>query len=156
MKKVDCSGCKSSNKDLDFITETKHWKVFLNPEQAYLGRCVVILKRHCGALTFMTDEEWGDFITLVKRLESACKKSLGATLFNWTCLMNKSYQNKPPNPHVHWHLRPRYNKSLKLFGVTFEDTEFGHHYARELERSYKAPIEIQQLIIDLIHQSLND
>lgn len=150
---MDCLGCKSSEKDPNYITETSHWKVFLNPEQTYLGRAIIALKRHCGSLSALTTQEWEDYIHLVKILESSYKKALGATLFNWSCLMNNAYQNKPPNPHVHWHLRPRYERSIKLFGVTFKDMEFGHHYARGSERSYTAPQDIQQKIITLIQKS---
>ena len=151
---MGCLGCKSSEKDSSFITQTLHWKVFLNPKQTYLGRSIITLKRHCGSLSDLTKQEWEDYIHLLKNLESAYKEVLGATLFNWSCLMNNAYQNKPPNPHVHWHLRPRYEKPIKLFGVTFEDTEFGNHYARGSERSYVAPEAIQQKIIALIQKSL--
>ena len=151
---MDCLGCKSSEKDPAYITRTSHWKVFLHPEQTYLGRSVITLKRHCGSLSAVTKEEWVDFIRLVKKIESSYKKALGATLFNWSCLMNNAYQDTPPNPHVHWHLRPRYRKSVRLFGTVFEDIEFGHHYASGSEKSYMAPEEIQQQIISLIQKFL--
>jgi len=104
-------------------------------------------------LSDLAGDEWDDFSKVVKTLESTYKEALGATLFNWGCLMNDAYQNKPPNPHVHWHLRPRYEKPIKLFGLTFEDLEFGHHYARP-EISYTAPREIQEKIIGLLQKAL--
>ena len=56
-------------------------------------------------------------------------------MFNWTCLMNNTYQEVPPNPHIHWHFRPRYNHVVDVKGEQFNDPEFGHHYSREREQS---------------------
>ncbi len=82
----------------------------------------------------LTADQWNDFSQVVKQLESACKKAFGATMFNWTCLMNHAYRNDPPNPHVHWHVRPRYNKPVTFAGELFEDKAFGSHYERGTER----------------------
>lgn len=150
---MNCPGCESSDKDPNFVFQTNYWKVFLNPKQTYLGRSIATLKRHCASLSDLTNEEWDDFVGLVKIIESAYKKALSATLFNWSCLMNDAYQNEPPNPHVHWHLRPRYENPVRLFGLTFEDLEFGHHYARP-ETSYTAPQDIQEKIIERLRESL--
>src|SRR3990170_4537805 len=67
-------------------------------------------------------------------LESSFKKTFDARLFNWSCLMNNAFKEKPANPHVHWHLRPRYEKEVKFAGITFIDPEFGHHYTKGSER----------------------
>jgi len=113
------------------IVETKFWNVFLVPDQSYLGRCSLELKRHCENLSELNKDEWGDFTGIVKRLEKALKKAFNATMFNWTCLMNNAYKSKSPVPHVHWHFRPRYDHSVKFNGITFEDKEFGHHYDKK-------------------------
>src|SRR3989344_6640821 len=127
---MKCDGCQKTNKD-ELIFETKFWKIIIAPDQAYIGRCYVTLKRHCGDLAELENSEWSDFIELVKKLESALKKSFDATMFNWTCLMNNAYQHDPPNPHVHWHFRPRYRNIVKFEEDVFEDPEFGHHYNGE-------------------------
>lgn len=117
------------------ILETEHWKVELNTyDQTYLGRSFVSAKRDVGTMSDLTNEEWLDFAAVVKKLEAACKSSFGATMFNWTCLMNLAYQNDPPDPHVHWHFRPRYKAAVKFASETFEDIDFGQHYARGTER----------------------
>src|SRR3989344_516260 len=113
----------------NFIFETKYWEVYLSSDQYYLGRCVIVAKRDVGEMSLLTDEEWLDFANLVRNIESGFKKALGATMFNWTCLMNGAYQEKDPHPQVHWHLRPRYAKPVEFAGQKFEDKEFGHHYA---------------------------
>lgn len=118
------------------IFETNFWKVILNTDdQTYLGRSFVSAKRReTGSMSDLTTEEWLDFGSVVKKLEAACTKAFGATMFNWTCLMNLAYQNDPPDPHVHWHFRPRYKQAVQFAGETFEDAAFGSHYQRGTER----------------------
>jgi len=73
-------------------------------------------------------------------------------MFNWTCLMNGAYKNNPPDPHVHWHARPRYSKPVVFEGIEFEDKEFGHHYARHTDREVST--EIFKKIINEIQNNL--
>ncbi len=116
----------------DLFFETSFWKVILSPDQAYLGRCVIVLKRECGQLSKLTSEEWADFHkNIVQKLEFAVKKAFNATMFNWTCLMNNAFKSENPKPQVHWHFRPRYRNEIKLAGEQFKDLEFAHHYSRE-------------------------
>jgi diadenosine tetraphosphate (Ap4A) HIT family hydrolase len=109
----------------DLIAETEYWLILLAPDQKNLGTCVVALKRDSGDLAELKDKEWQEFSIIVKRLESALKKSFNSTMFNWGCLMNSSYLKDPPNPHVHWHFIPRYNEKVKFEGIIFEDPYFG-------------------------------
>jgi len=141
-----------ADKPNSFISETKHWEVYLNQDQYYLGRCVIAVKRNVGAMSDLTDDEWLDFADLVKKVEDGFKKIFGATMFNWTCLMNGAYQNDPPDPHVHWHLRPRYKNPVEFAGQTFDDKEFGHHYARSTD----SPVsdEIFMKIISKVREGL--
>jgi diadenosine tetraphosphate (Ap4A) HIT family hydrolase len=118
--------------DETIIYETDFWKVVLFPDQAYLGRCVIVLKRDCGEISNLTSDEWMDFHkSIVQKLESAFKKAFNATMFNWTCLMNNAFKAENPKPHVHWHFRPRYREDVKFAGEQFQDLEFAHHYNRE-------------------------
>lgn len=132
-----CDVCPFLNDNPLVIYKTKYWTINLSPDQSYLGRCYVSLNRHNGDLDSVTSEEWKEFPKIIKGLENSLRKAFKATMFNWTCLMNNAYREKAPNPHVHWHFRPRYNHSVTLYGLTFEDPEFGYHYAREKERSFE-------------------
>lgn len=123
------------------IFETEHWTVILNAEdQTYIGRCVVVAKRSVRSMSGLTDEEWLDFAKVVKRLEAACRKAFGATMFNWDCLMNNAYREPTPKPQVHWHFRPRYAKPVQFSGETFTDTEFGSLYARGTDRKVNSEL----------------
>jgi diadenosine tetraphosphate (Ap4A) HIT family hydrolase len=116
----------------ELVLETDYWKVVLSEDQAYLGRCMIALKRDSGELSDLTSDEWTDFHdNIVKKLESAFKKAFNATMFNWTCLMNNAYQAENPEPHVHWHFRPRYKHEVEFAGQQFQDPDFGSHYNRE-------------------------
>ena len=130
-----------SEKPNNFISETKHWEVYLNPDQYYLGRCVIVAKRDVPEMSLLTKDEWLDFAKLSRKIEVGFKKIFEATMFNWTCLMNNAYKDKNPHPEVHWHLRPRYAKSVSFAGQKFEDVEFGHHYKNGTESPVTSQIE---------------
>lgn len=114
----------------DNIFETALWRVILAQDQTYLDYCIITLKRRdCGDLAKLTNEEMLDFLQLTRKLEATLRKAFNATMFNWSCLMNKAYRDPPPpQPHVHWHCRPRYNHPVSFAGLDFPDTLFGHHY----------------------------
>lgn len=124
----------------DLLLETEHWLVLLAPDQRNLGTCVVALKRREIELSGLTSEEWSDLSQIVKKMESAVKKAFHATMFNWGCLMNSSYLEDPPSPHLHWHFIPRYQDPVKFKDKTFYDPCFGQStmYNRE------APVQLSQ------------
>ncbi len=116
------------------LIATKKWIVNLAPDQGYLGRSYITLREHKASLSELSSEEWEEFTNIARQLEVACKSAFSATLFNWTCLLNNAYRDKPFNPHVHWHFRPRYESPVKINELTFLDPEFGYHYDREQRR----------------------
>lgn len=142
---MTCKYCVFSANDEHFIFETPFWRVFLAPEQSYVGRSLVVLKRHTGSLSNLTGEELLDFGAVVKKFETAAKKSFDATMFNWTCMMNDFFRTLTPDPHVHWHVRPRYKHPVEFFGVRFTDPEFGQHYNRD--RIQEVPSDVRKEII---------
>ena len=126
----NCDWCSLSEEDKRFqVYESGAWSVFLSDEQDYVGRCILVLKRHCGSLSELTDAEWDELRDLVRKVEACLKAVLGATLCNWSCLMNSFYKDAAPDPHLHIHVRPRFDKPVMLNGRTYIDGEFGHHYA---------------------------
>ncbi len=110
------------------IFETDHWKIFLSFDQFYLGRCLIIAKRHVGSLGQLNREEMIDFQNVTKKLEIGLKKAFPFTLFNWGCLMNHAFKTKPYDPHVHWHMFPRHEAPITFDGRTWIDTDFSRHY----------------------------
>lgn len=117
----------------DLIRTTLYWDARLNPNQKYLGRCAVVLKRPCASLSEVTQEEMSDFLQLIKKLEALVKETFGATMFNWACSMNHAHQVNPPNPQVHWHMIPRYIRPVEFRGKTFRDEHFGYRSVSEMD-----------------------
>jgi diadenosine tetraphosphate (Ap4A) HIT family hydrolase len=111
------------------IFETKEWVVVLNIDQNYLGRYLVISKRHADSLSTLNHAEWVELKGVIEKSESLLRRTFPQiTLFNWACLMNHAFREKPYNPHVHWHVKPRHDDPISFGGVTWTDNEFGSHY----------------------------
>ena len=129
-----CNWCNLTAEEQKWkLTESSSWIVYLADKQDYIGRCVIVLKRHCASLSELTDEEWMDLKRIIDKLESSFKDTLGANLSNWSCLLNDFYKSENPNPHLHLHFRPRYKNPIVLNGNEYVDKEFGHHYDRKKE-----------------------
>ncbi|MBE6111324.1 MAG: HIT family protein [Erysipelotrichaceae bacterium] len=149
-----CEWCNLSEEDRQFqIYESRSWSVFLSDEQDYIGRCILVLKRHCGSMSELSGDEWEELHKLVCKVEACLKTVLGATLCNWSCMMNSFYKESDPHPHLHIHVRPRYARSVILNGRTYTDSEFGHHYA--LHKSGAIPAEDKEEVFNRLKKWLN-
>lgn len=149
---MECHYCNITDKKT-LLYENASYLALLNKEdQQYLGRTVVFLKNHKSDLSDLTDKEWLDFKDVCQKLENAFRKSFDATMFNWTCLVNNSYKNKPYNAHLHWHLRPRYDHEVNVDGTLFIDPNFGEHYERKTNKSISN--EVQQYILNVVKANI--
>ena len=135
------------------ILETIHWRTVVHYDQYYFGRCTVFLKRHAESLETLTVDEWADLKSVIDRMESFFRGEFGADLFNWACLMNLAYRAEVPNPHVHFHFRPRYRNAVEFEGETFLDPEFGGHY----QISGKRPLSeaTRRALVERLKESLS-
>ena len=150
----DCDWCSLSERDKRFqLYESKSWSVFLSDEQDYIGRCILVLKRHCNSLAELTEDEWDELRSLVCKVEACLKAVLGATLCNWSCLMNSFYKAPMPDPHLHIHVRPRYAQPVTLSGNIYIDSEFGHHYA--LHKNSLIPGKVTEEVFIRLKEWLN-
>ncbi|MGN0747150.1 MAG: HIT family protein [Aristaeellaceae bacterium] len=149
-----CDWCSLSEEDKRYqVYESKSWSVFLADEQDYIGRCILVLKRHCASMSELTDDEWDELRNLICQLETCMKAALGATLCNWSCLMNHFYKEAAPNPHLHIHVRPRYENPIMLQERTYTDSDFGHHYA--LKKSGVIPAKDKEEVLIRLKEWLN-
>lgn len=124
----NCDPCKFLGDSTHRILRTKYWNVALGNDQVYLGSAYVTLLTHKASLSELSTEEWEDFQALVRKLENAYHQAFGAEPLNWACLMNNAFRENPGNPHVHWHVFPRYRRAVALAGITFDDAAYGEHY----------------------------
>ncbi|MCP4645549.1 MAG: HIT family protein [bacterium] len=150
---IDCLFCSASwDPEPNLLLETPHWQVVLHENQYYLGRCTVVLRRHVSSLAELSVEEWADLKVIIGRLEAVLHDLFEAEPFNWSCLMNGGYRANPPEPHVHFHLWPRYREPVHFGGLTFEDSEFGRHYDPAGRRSL--PKEVHGELVTLLRERL--
>jgi diadenosine tetraphosphate (Ap4A) HIT family hydrolase len=124
----NCEYCKISGGYGELIEETSYWMIFLAPSQRYLGTCVVALKKKRANLSEVSDEEWDDFVGIVRKMEDSVDKSFKPDLFNWSCFKNAAFRkdSESVDPEIHWHFIPRYQKSVLVYGIEFDDPDFGH------------------------------
>ena len=67
--------------------------------------------------------------------------------------MNHFYKEAAPDPHLHIHVRPRYEKPVMLNGSTYTDSEFGHHYA--LNKNVVIPVNDKEEVFRRLKGWLN-
>lgn len=108
-----CEWCDYKDNEW-LLHRSLHWSVYLADVQDYVGRCILVLNRHCGSLSELNTSEWIELKTIIDRLEFVYKEVLGAELSNWSCLLNNFYKETTPNPHLHIHVRPRYKNAIPV------------------------------------------
>lgn len=130
----DCISCTKPEDDPSTFAVSQHWKMVLHPDQTVPGAVLVASLRHVAKLSDLTDDEAADFFRVATALERSLEKHLTATMVNFSCLRNWSYRqddptppwrNGVPNPHVHWHVAPRYDHRYTVLDEEFSDVEFG-------------------------------
>lgn len=132
------------------LIEGVYWRASLRQDQSLLGTYFITSKRHVGSLGELTSSEWQEYGQINSQLEHAVKSAFGANVINTACLMNHAFQQKTPEPHVHWHSKPRYAATVQYEGYTFTDPCFGHYLDGRHER-FEAPqvllVKITQTIL---------
>ena len=129
MSEPKCVVCSTrSERARQTVFENDAWRATLGANQGYLGTLFVELLEHKEQLSEVSDSQWLSFAVLNRVIEQAERSAFGATMFNWTCFMNNFYLMVPPKPHVHWHVKPRYDHDVVVLGKRFVDPNFGHHY----------------------------
>jgi diadenosine tetraphosphate (Ap4A) HIT family hydrolase len=151
---MTCPICNWSPDDPDYLLvyETSLWRVVLAPNQSLIGRCVIHLRRHCSDVAETTPDELLDWLEVVKIMETALQRAFDTTMFNWSCDMNLSFRENPPDPHVHWWLVPRYNHIVKLGTLIFEDPRFGSPSDPSIWLD--VPKKVRQQIAEQLRQAL--
>ena len=122
------------NREYEFLLfESQHWKSYLSFQQHYPGRSIIVCKRHVESFDLLAPEELRDYQKHFKKVTTLLQEKLNVTCFNVALLMNGAYAEKPYNPHVHFHIIPRYDQEVKILGYNFEDDTFGNHYVPNKE-----------------------
>ena len=103
------------------LGETSGWIWSLFPNQSYLGRVQLTLRRQLdGSLARLTDDEWTDLRRCFQAYERLLSTLFQPDRFNYEQLGNVWTQ-------VHVHAVPRYSRSREWEGITVEDSRWGEH-----------------------------
>lgn len=145
----NCEFCNLTDEDKKWrLCEAPYWDIYLADKQDYIGRCIIVLKRHCGSLSQLEGAEWTELKSIIDAIEKIMQEVLGADLCNWSCLMNDFYKEDNPNPHLHIHVRPRCRNPIAVGEKLFYDQEFGHHYDNQ------KPIQLSVEEIEYLYRKL--
>jgi diadenosine tetraphosphate (Ap4A) HIT family hydrolase len=85
----------------DFVAELPHCFVILGDAQFYRGYCVLLAKSHVNEPHLMTPDEARGLFDEVLAVGRAIAEVTRPLKLNYGCLGNLE-------PHVHWHVFPRY------------------------------------------------
>lgn len=97
------------------VAEFDHWVVLLRPAQPTLGSIVLAAKSDAMAFSDLPSEAHAEMKMVSSAIERALRDFTGYSKINYLMLMMV-------DPHVHYHVLPRYEGSREFGGETFTDT----------------------------------
>lgn len=89
--------------------------------QNYLGKVMLVLKRHEPDVTALSSDEQIEFWSALHVTKEILVARFQPNHFNYAFLMNQ-------DRHVHLHSIPRYEVPREFAGVVFTDGQLGEHY----------------------------
>src|SRR3546814_2661421 len=97
------------------IAEFDHWIVLLRPAQPTLGALVLAAKSEATAFGDLPAAAHADLKTATAAIEAALTRAVTYARINYLMLMMV-------DPHVHFHVLPRYDGERSGAGVTVADS----------------------------------
>jgi diadenosine tetraphosphate (Ap4A) HIT family hydrolase len=85
----------------DFLAELPSSYLIFGDAQFYRGYCVMLAKRHATEIFLMPTEEARSLMDDMRLAAEAIAAAMTPWKMNYECLGNQE-------PHIHWHLFPRY------------------------------------------------
>ncbi|WP_145199736.1 HIT family protein [Sphingobium sp. B2] len=96
------------------IAEFTHWVVLLRPAQPTLGSLILAAKSDATAFGDLPGDAHAELKTVTAAIEAALTKAVGYAKINYLMLMMV-------DPHVHFHVIPRYEGTRSAAGVRVAD-----------------------------------
>ena len=96
------------------VAEYRHWVVLLRPEQPTLGSLVLASTSEAQAFSALPPEAFAELGTVIADVEAALKAAVAYEKINYLMLMMV-------DPHVHWHIIPRYDGKRSEAGISIAD-----------------------------------
>jgi diadenosine tetraphosphate (Ap4A) HIT family hydrolase len=97
------------------IREWDHWVLLLRQTQPTLGSCILAAKSHATAFGEIDAAAFTELSVVTRQIESALSSATAYSKINYLMLMMV-------DPHVHFHIIPRYEGVREWQGMSFADT----------------------------------
>lgn len=97
------------------IREYRHWCVLLRPAQATLGALILGAKGEARAFSALAPEAFGELATVTHHIETGLRAFRTFDRLNYLMLMMV-------DPHVHFHVLPRYATAQDWGDMRFPDS----------------------------------
>lgn len=102
------------------VAEFTHWVVLLRPAQPTLGSLILAAKSDATAFGDLPGEAHAELKHVTATIEAALTKAVGYTKINYLMLMMV-------DPHVHFHVIPRYEGARSGGGMMVPDAGWPGH-----------------------------
>lgn len=96
------------------IKDGRHWCVLLRPAQVTLGSLVLVCKEQATAFSAISPEAFAELGAMIRGIEAALGRFNAYDKINYLMLMMV-------DPHVHFHVIPRYEMLQQFEGTNFDD-----------------------------------
>ncbi len=96
------------------VREFEHWVVLLRPAQVTLGSLVLAAKSEATCWSDLPDEAFVEQATAIRAIETGLASFCAYERINYLMLMMV-------DPHVHFHVIPRYSQPREWAGTAFAD-----------------------------------
>ncbi|WP_380879820.1 HIT family protein [Sphingomonas sp. DBB INV C78] len=96
------------------IADYRHWMVLLRPDQPTLGSLVLASTSEAKAFGSLPAEAYAELGMVSAHIEAALSRAVSYEKINYLMLMMV-------DPHVHYHVIPRYAGSRSAEGLTIAD-----------------------------------
>lgn len=96
------------------LREFEYWCVLARPAQVTLGALVLVAKSNATSLATLPPEAFAELKLCCSSIDVALKHFRDFNKLNYLALMMV-------DPHVHFHVLPRYATEQEYDGITFQD-----------------------------------
>lgn len=96
------------------IRDYGHWSVQVRPKQVTLGSLIILSHSDATAFSDLQPEAFAELAIVVKDAETVSARTFANTKINYLMLMMV-------DPHVHFHVLPRYAAPVMFEGVAYTD-----------------------------------
>ena len=96
------------------VADYEHWVVLLRPAQPTLGSLILAAKGEATAFSGLDPAAFAELPQAIADIETALRQAVGYAKINYLMLMMV-------DPHVHFHVLPRYDGERTACGVAVRD-----------------------------------